>query len=73
MIKILNSGTKTKTIYTTTCNLCGCVFEFEDEDIKAHGRRPEGIIFIDCPTCYYELKRTYNELSPRIVEVKDND
>lgn len=75
MIKILKTGVKpkhTKIIYTTTCDICGCKFEFENEDIKSQEKRPNGNIFIDCPTCYFELKRTYNELNPRIIEVKEN-
>ncbi len=76
MIKIIKDGSlskSTKIIYTTTCDICGCIFEFENEDIKSQERKPNGNIFIDCPTCYFELKRTYNELNPRIIEVEDNE
>lgn len=75
MIKILKQGIKpkkTKTIYTAICELCGCIFEFEDEDIKGE-RIPNGNLFINCPNCYYGFKRTYAELNPRTVEVENND
>lgn len=76
MIKILKLGIKpknTKTIYKTICGYCGCMFEFEAEDLKAQERHIDGSIFIDCPNCRKELQRTYNELDQRIVEVKGNE
>ena len=74
MIKILKLGIKPKnmrTIYTTICGHCGCMFEFETEDIKAQERSFDGSIFIDCPNCHKELTRTYTELDHKFVEVEE--
>lgn len=68
MKNIIKPGDKrlvTKPIYKATCDHCGCVFEFEDEDI-AQRTRNFGIsntIWVDCPFCGKELKIN----SPEIV------
>lgn len=76
MIKILKQGIEpknTRIIYTTICDYCNCMFEFETEDIKAQEKSFYGRVFIDCPNCHKELQKTYIALDHRIVEVLDND
>ena len=53
MIKIIRPG---KTDFRMTCNKCGCIFEYNVEDIKDS--------YIKCPTChkeYYGFEPDYSE------------
>lgn len=58
MIEIIKHGTKTK----HTCNVCGCEFTYEAEDVQKeplpyHGRG--NCKYIDCPQC---INRIYLEM-----------
>ncbi len=49
MIKILKHGKK---IYTIECKNCGCLFQFNDEDIKhEHSGYNGSYVSIKCPDC----------------------
>jgi len=49
MIEIIKHGTKQK----TTCKKCGCVFSFEDTDLKPQIDPIKRAI--DCPQCRNEI------------------
>ena len=51
-IKIIKEGNKNK-IYTQECDKCGCVFEFEESDIKWESyTQPTRLLhYIQCPCC----------------------
>ena len=74
MIKILKDGVKPKTIkviYKTSCQHCGCIFEFETEDIKSQERHPGGNITVECPCCHKDITQPSYKYENRIVEVED--
>lgn len=52
-------------IYTTTCPVCGCVFEFEDEDCLRIERCLNGRVTIACPHCNAEFKVRRSECESR--------
>lgn len=57
MKKIIKQGKKPKvykTIYRTTCPNCGCVFEFENEDITGE-KRINGSKSVTCPFCNHTI------------------
>lgn len=49
MIQIIKKGTRTK----ATCEECGCVFSYEEEDIESRKHSFYGApeTFIRCPQC----------------------
>ena len=49
MVKIIKFGT----IQKTTCKECGCLFSFEEEDLKPQKDRIKKAI--DCPQCGHEI------------------
>jgi DNA-directed RNA polymerase subunit RPC12/RpoP len=54
MIEIIKRGTKTK----HTCNVCGCEFTYEAEDVQIavspyHGGGDTK--YIDCPQCSHRI------------------
>lgn len=50
MIEIIKHGTKQK----TTCKKCGCLFSFENEDLKTRYENPNTGM-INCPQCNNEI------------------
>jgi NAD-dependent SIR2 family protein deacetylase len=51
MIKIIKAGNAGK----ATCDVCGCVFSFEYEDVELGDQRdPEN--FVECPCCGNSIK-----------------
>lgn len=90
MINIIKQGfikPKTKTIYTITCDNCGCIFECENEDLEYRSRSlytkhltgvyhdiPEIIGGITCPTpkCNYKIEVTTDTPS-REVEISNEE
>ena len=52
MIKVLTHGNQYR---RKTCNMCGCVFEFEDEDIESTSCWYKGfktnVKYVRCPEC----------------------
>ena len=74
MIKIIKKGNKKPLlkIYTATCKICDCEFEFEKKDCKdfeyTGGALYERLyaITINCPYCDNELTFKINELKERI-------
>lgn len=59
MITIIKEGTKKE----ATCNKCGCVFSYENEDIQHAGAALQRIghptiyenEFVECPQCKYRI------------------
>lgn len=45
MIKVIKSGKKT---FATTCGVCGCIFNYESEDIQ---HTLDGSTMVCCPCC----------------------
>lgn len=58
MIEILKHGmlTRTKRRFSISCPFCLCKFNFEDEDITAKEKRPDGYSYIACPECNKIIK-----------------
>ena len=54
MIEILKSGTKKK----CTCKECGCIFTYEDEDVKGKiaDYFANDYTYINCPQCNNEIR-----------------
>ena len=72
MIKIIKNGNPNKhakTIFTTTCFVCGCEFEYEYSDID---KSINGTIEITCPCCNKHLGLTNKRIKERI-EVVENE
>lgn len=57
-------------IYTTTCPICGCVYEFEDEDCIRIERCLNGRVTVVCPHCNAEHKVRRSECESRTVDLK---
>ncbi len=55
-------------IYTTTCPVCGCVFEFEDEDCLTIERCLNGRVIIACPHCNAEFRVRRTECESRAID-----
>lgn len=58
MIKVIKEGKIPEHItqkYKVTCNLCGCVFEFESSDFEIQDRCMYGNGYISCPTCQQRI------------------
>lgn len=73
MIKIIKDGNKPTTeriVYQTMCNNCNCIFEFEIEDIKGRERHLDGAIFIDCPCCKKEVRKSPSKMFIRTEVVE---
>lgn len=56
MIEIIQRGTKNK----CTCANCGCIFSYEEEDIKHDGAYSMDVLrtrksYINCPQCNKEI------------------
>lgn len=49
MIDIIKKGTKTK----CTCRQCGCLFTYEEEDLKKDNNALNGLYltYVICPQC----------------------
>ena len=71
MITIIKDGVKPKkmkTIYKTTCEICGCEFEFEYEDFFVIERRPDGNATINCPCCDHTIEKRMSQYEQKEVE-----
>ena len=76
MIKVIKKGNNIikKEIFTTTCDICGCEFEFEEKDCKETLRGYCGMaekiykVIIVCPCCHKGLERETKELKTRTEE-----
>lgn len=65
MINILRPGNfepETEIVYTTTCPVCRCEFEFTLKDCIIIEKRPNGNISVKCPCCHKETSYVRNEL-----------
>lgn len=69
-----------KTIFKTTCPICGCVFEFETDDFKTRVRSlpsndSDTIGTISCPYCEKDFAVVYGgvEIRKEIVDGKTSD
>lgn len=55
MIKIIQTGTRRK----RSCEECGCLFSFEEEDVQAEASLKEGWQprekFVECPQCHAKV------------------
>lgn len=45
----------------STCPFCGCVFTYNDFDIKNKGSSYDSIYYIYCPDCGYQLTGFYKD------------
>ena len=55
MIKVIEPGYKKfKRIFKTSCTNCGCLFEFEPEDLQ-HTKVLK-VPFVPCPCCKESIK-----------------
>lgn len=54
MIEILKPGTKKK----RTCNECGCIFTYEDEDMKCENSNyfRTDYSYVICPQCNNKIR-----------------
>ena len=52
MITIIKHG-KMKNKNESTCPICGCIFTYNDFDIKNKGPHYDPVYFIYCPDCGY--------------------
>lgn len=66
MVTIIKYGTK----YKKTCDNCGCLFSYEDEDIDAHYEWLVPIKeTIECPQCRNDiLLRTFDNEEEEVEE-----
>lgn len=64
---------KERLIYTTTCPVCGCVFEFEDEDCLTIERCLNGRVTIACPHCNAEFKVRRSECESRKKSISEQE
>lgn len=57
MIKVIKHGTKK----TAECKHCGCIFEYEDEDVqRKRVKNNEYDIFVKCPDCGYRVDKKWD-------------
>lgn len=57
MIKVIKHGTKK----TAECKHCGCIFEYEDEDVQRERvKNNEYDIFVKCPDCGYRVDKKWD-------------
>ena len=66
MIKIIKQGTRQK----LECDNCGCMFSFEDEDVKRDCVRMRR--FIECPQCRAKIYIADANLEKRSPEPLDD-
>ena len=52
MITVIKHG-KMKNKNESTCPICGCIFAYNDFDIKNKGSYYDPVYFINCPDCGY--------------------
>jgi len=74
MIKIIKQGKpnrKIKMIFERECLMCGCIFEFEKEDLKTYV--PFGDKTIKCPCCNLTLGIELEDTKYRIVEIEEDE
>lgn len=71
MIKIIKQGYtgKTKRIYEYSCIICGCVFEFERNDLDADNYDE---CAIRCPCCETMLGVVLEKTKSKLVESEVN-
>lgn len=72
MIKIIKPGNKNRKIryiYNYECEKCGCIFEFEYEDIEKSGIFKD--MSIKCPCCNIHYGIILKDLNYKIVEITE--
>jgi len=47
MIKIIKPGTRK----TTSCEKCGCLFSYEQKDIRMKEQEIPSVEYVECPQC----------------------
>ena len=70
MIKIIKPG---KFIHEVTCDICGCVFSFEAEDVTRTINYCSELFDINCPCCSGEFimaKSDFREFEIKQMKVK---
>jgi len=73
MIKIIKQGNpkrKIKYIYEYECFLCGCIFEFEFEDLESDFCFGDTVI--KCPCCHKDIGVVLDNLKSKLVEIEEN-
>lgn len=61
MIKIIKDGQRD---FIANCNVCGCEFSYQTEDIK--------LSYVACPCCGFHISHRLNSLK-RQLNVEDNE
>lgn len=61
-VKIVDDS-KTKEIYRMQCEYCGCIFEYENEDLGYRPWYPHGFVY--CPHCKKPLRHGSDKLKPK--------
>lgn len=59
-------------VYEATCPHCGTIFEFTLKECTIE-RRPNGNVFVYCPECETQIKRTREELVTKYTINKEDD
>ena len=77
MIKIIKKGKKPGDneeveVYETTCPACDTVFEFTLKECATE-KRLNGNVFVNCPECNTQIKRTREELVAKYTINKEDD
>lgn len=61
-VKIVDDS-KTKKTYRIQCEYCGCIFEYESEDLGYRPWYPHGFVY--CPHCKKPLRHGSDKLTPK--------
>ena len=57
MIKVIQSGSVKS--FTRKCQFCGCVFSYNEKDIKKSDDNGNKLDYIECPECYNAITLLY--------------
>jgi len=56
-MKVLKEGTiQPQPPFKKTCGRCGCVFEFDEADLKTEDMFIFVVRYVECPTCKKEIR-----------------
>ena len=78
MIRIIKQGIlptkiKKRIIYKRLCAECGCIFEFEAEDMLERAKTLNFQGTIDCPFCHTRLNISSFNISKREEEITEDE
>lgn len=55
-VKIISEGTKKRTVYRAECTECGCVYEYNNEDVVEEEFGYVDTYHTHCPQCHNKVK-----------------